>query len=103
MKIYVYMLLCNDKSYYVGLAREGLDNRIADHQSGRDPGYTHGRRPVKLVWSQDFLWLKDAIACERGIKGWRREKKEALIRGDYEALHLLSKAAKNPRPSTSSG
>jgi putative endonuclease len=103
MQIFVYMLRCSDDSYYVGLTRYDLGKRLAEHRNGRYPGYTHSRRPVELVWSQDFQWLKDAIACERRLKGWRREKKEALIRGDYEALRALSKTAKNPRPSTSSG
>ena len=103
MKIHVYMLRCSDGSYYVGLTREGLDARVTDHRSGRYPGYTYTRRPVELVWSEDFQWLMDAIACERRIKGWRREKKEALIRGDFAALKLLSKTAKHPHPSTSSG
>jgi predicted GIY-YIG superfamily endonuclease len=102
MIVHVYILRCSDGSYYVGLTRTGLDNRIAEHQSGRFPGYTHSRRPVKLVWSEDFLRLTDAAACERRIKGWRREKKEALIRGDFEALKLLSRTAK-AHPSTSSG
>jgi len=102
MHIFVYMLRCRDRSYYVGLTREGLDQRIADHQAGRYPGYTHPRRLVALVWSADFVWLKDAIACERRNKGWRRKKKEALIRGDYEALKALARTAK-PHPSTSSG
>jgi putative endonuclease len=96
------MLRCRDRSYYVGLTREGLDRRVAEHQSGRYAGYTSSRRPVELVWSADFQWLKDAIACERRLKGWRREKKEALIRGDYEALKALARTAK-PHPSTSSG
>jgi predicted GIY-YIG superfamily endonuclease len=103
LNIHVYILRCRDGSYYVGLTRAGLDARIADHQSGRFPGYTHSRRPVDLVWSADFLWLTDAIACERRIKGWRREKKEALIRGNYEALKMLARTAKPPHPSTSSG
>jgi putative endonuclease len=85
------------------LTQAGLDKRLAEHQSGRFAGYTHGRRPVELVWSQDFQWLTDAIACERRIKGWRREKKEALIRGDYAVLPELAKTAKRPPPSTSSG
>jgi predicted GIY-YIG superfamily endonuclease len=103
LQIYVYMLRCSDGSYYVGLTRAGLDTRLADHQSGRYPGYTHFRRPVELVWSADFLWLKDAIACERRIKGWRREKKEALIRGDLEALKILARTARTSHPSTGSG
>ncbi|HVV27592.1 MAG TPA: GIY-YIG nuclease family protein [Rhizomicrobium sp.] len=102
MQIHVYMLRCADGSYYVGLTREGLDKRIGEHQGGQFPGYTHTRRPVTLVWSQDFQWLKDAIACERRIKGWRREKKEALIRGDYDALPGLARTAR-PHPSTSLG
>jgi len=102
VNIFVYMLRCRDKSYYVGITRIGLDKRFAEHQSGHFPGYTSSRRPVELVWSADFQWLKDAIACERRIKGWRREKKEALMRGDYEALKALARTAK-PHPSTSSG
>ena len=103
MQIFVYMLRCRDDSYYVGLTRYGLDKRFAEHQDGHYPGYTSTRRPVKLVWAQEFQWLKDAIECERRLKGWRREKKEALSRGDYEALKILSRTARNPHPSTSSG
>jgi len=80
-----------------------LEERVFEHQTGRFKGYTHSRRPVELVWSEEFLWLKDAIACERRLKGWRREKKEALLRRDYAALRMLSRAAKNPHRSTSSG
>ena len=103
MQIYVYMLRCSDDSYYVGLTRAGLDKRIGEHQAGRFPKcYTYKRRPVRLVWSQHFLSLRDAIACERQLKGWRREKKEALIAGDFLALQELARN-KAPRPSTGSG
>ncbi|MFZ1990298.1 MAG: GIY-YIG nuclease family protein [Alphaproteobacteria bacterium] len=102
VEIFVYILLCADGSYYVGIAREGLEKRVSEHQLGKYRGYTFTRRPVRLVWSESFLRITDAIACERRLKGWRREKKEALIRGDYEALKILSRTAK-PHPSTSSG
>jgi predicted GIY-YIG superfamily endonuclease len=70
MQIYVYMLRCSDSSYYVGLTRAGLDKRIGEHESGRfSRCYTFKRRPVRLVWSQRFLSLRDAIACERQLKG----------------------------------
>jgi putative endonuclease len=49
------------------------------------------RRPVTLVYSQHFDRIEDAIAAERQIKGWQREKKEALIRGDYAALPDLAR------------
>ena len=102
MKIFVYMLRCRDGSYYVGLTRDGLDKRLAEHRAGRFPGYTHSRRPVRLIWSADFQWLKDAIACERRIKGWRREKKEALARGDYHLVPELARTARRPHGSTGS-
>ncbi|HEY3778230.1 MAG TPA: GIY-YIG nuclease family protein [Rhizomicrobium sp.] len=103
MQIYVYMLRCADKSYYVGLTRAGLDKRIGEHTFGRFRDcYTFRRRPVELVWSQEFPSLKDAIACERQLKGWRRAKKEALIAGDYVLISMLSRTAK-VHPSTGSG
>ena len=81
MDIYVYMLRCADGSYYVGLTKAGLDKRVFGHSTGAFKGYTSNRLPVTSVWSEQFLSLKDAISCERRLKGWRRAKKEALIRG----------------------
>ena len=64
---------------------------MAQHNSGAFGGYTATRRPVTLVYSQWFERITDAIAAERQIKGWSRAKKEALMRGDFEALRMLSK------------
>ena len=101
MDIYVYMLRCRDSSYYVGLTRAGLDQRIGQHQEGVFDGYTASRRPVVLVWNEHFISIRDAIARERQLKGWRREKKEALIRGDYQFLPALARTAKPKSPSSS--
>lgn len=98
MDIYVYILRCADNSYYVGLARDGLFQRLDAHRAGIYRGYTFSRRPVELVWSQPFQRLTDAIALERQLKGWRRAKKEALIRGDYSRLPELAQTAKQPSP-----
>jgi hypothetical protein len=51
---------------------------------------------VQLVFHQHLERLDDAAAAERQIKGWRREKKKALIRGDY-ALFLCWLAAEAVR------
>jgi predicted GIY-YIG superfamily endonuclease len=91
------MLRCADGSYYVGITRVGLDRRIAEHSCGKfRKCYTFKRRPVELVWSEYFSSLRDAISCERRIKGWRRAKKEALIAGDWDAISRLSRTAKPP-------
>ncbi len=102
------MVRCADGSYYVGTTRTSLDERIAQHNAGTFDGYTARRRPVILVFHERFERIIDAIAAERRLKGWRRDKKEALIRGDYAALRELSVAYQNrcnvnPRPSTGSG
>ena len=90
MDFYAYMLRCSDGHYYVGHT-ENLDARIAQHQAGAIPGYTEKRRPVVLVWSDRFAERDQAFAAERQIKGWSRAKKEALIRGDWEALQSLAR------------
>jgi predicted GIY-YIG superfamily endonuclease len=91
MAIFVYILRCRDGSYYVGTTRDSLDRRVAEHNAGSFGGYTSARRPVQLVFHQEFDRFTDAIAAERQVKGWRRAKKEALIRGDYAALPELAR------------
>jgi putative endonuclease len=88
---YVYILLCADGSYYTGTARQGLEQRVGEHNAGHYGGYTATRRPVRLVFSQWFERITDAIAAERQIKGWSRAKKETLIRGDFKAPPALAK------------
>jgi putative endonuclease len=91
MSAYLYILRCADSSYYVGMARGSLEKRIAEHDAGIFDGYTALRRPVALVFGQHFDRIEDAVSAERQVKGWRREKKEALIRGDFAALPALSR------------
>src|SRR6516162_5823415 len=93
MSAYLYILRCADGSYYVGTTRSGLEVRIAEHETGAFDGYTARRRPLTLVFHQEFERIEDAVAAERQVKGWRREKKEALIRGDFAALPGLSRRA----------
>ena len=90
MSFYAYMLRCADGSYYVGHT-DDLDARVGAHQSGLMPGYTQKRRPVALVWSQEFHERDEAFRAERQVKGWSRAKKEALIQGDWDAVRLLSR------------
>ena len=46
---------------------------------------------MKLVYSEYFDLIADAIFTERKIKGWSRAKKEALIRGDWNEVQRLAK------------
>jgi predicted GIY-YIG superfamily endonuclease len=91
------MLRCSDGSYYIGHT-DNLKQRIGQHQSGALPGYTHSRRPVELVFSQEFSTREEALASERQIKGWTRAKKEALINGDWKQIQRLAWGTRNPLP-----
>jgi putative endonuclease len=96
----VYILQCSDGSYYTGITRREVEERVSEHAQGLDSTcYTFSRRPVSVVFSASFERVDEAVSFERQIKGWSRAKKEALIRGDYEALPRLA-ARKKPPPSS---
>ena len=88
---FVYMLLCADGSFYTGVTRRPLEERIGEHNSGALGGYTLSRRPVELVWCEEFRLASDAVAAERRIKSWSRRKKRALIDGDWPRLKQAAK------------
>ena len=88
---FLYILRCHDDSLYVGITRTELEMRLAQHNAGTFGGYTFTRRPVTLAHSEWFSRITDAIEAERKLKKWTRAKKEALIRGDFEALKSLSR------------
>ena len=88
MSAWVYMLKCADGSYYVGShPGEDVQTRLGQHQAGEGGDYTRRRRPVTLVWCEEF----QRIAFERQVKGWSRAKKEALIFGDWTIVSALSR------------
>jgi putative endonuclease len=92
---FIYILQCADGSYYTGITRRDPDERASEHQQGLDPhSYTYSRRPVKLVYTEAFDRVDEAVATERRIKGWTRAKKEALIERNYDALVRLASRAK---------
>jgi predicted GIY-YIG superfamily endonuclease len=99
MSFWVYILMCSDNSYYTGHT-DNLEERITKHQVGEIAGYTSSRRPVNLIFTQEFPTREEALACEKQIKGWRRSKKEAMIRSDWDEV---SRLAHGIRPWTGSG
>ena len=93
MAFWVYILCCADNSYYTGHT-DNLEQRIAQHHQGYFPTcYTYKRRPLTLVFSQDFVTREEALTSEQQIKGWSRKKKEAMMRGDWAEVSRLAKSA----------
>ena len=105
MSFWAYMLHCNGGYLYVGHT-DNLEARIAQHQYGQVRGFTRDHSPVNLVWSREFPTRYEALAAERQIKGWRRAKKLALIRGDWGLISALAKSKaglRQAQPERSSG
>ncbi|TXC71936.1 rRNA methyltransferase [Sphingomonas ginsenosidivorax] len=94
MTFWAYIVRCADDSYYTGHT-DDLERRIGQHNLGEVAGYTQKRRPVTLMWSQEFPSRQEALAAEFQVKDWSRKKKEALFRADWAAL---SEAARKQPP-----
>ncbi len=88
---FVYMVRCSDGSFYVGVTNDA-DHRVDQHNIGTDPEcYTFSRRPVTLVHASHFYDVVEAIRWEKQLKGWSRAKKQALVLGDWAAIHNLAR------------
>ncbi|MBP5601354.1 MAG: GIY-YIG nuclease family protein [Treponema sp.] len=103
MKGYMYILKCNDNSYYVG-STDNLTLRIEEHNKGEGAAYTKNRLPVQLVYYEECFNIKEAFIREHQVKGWSRKKKEALMKEDVKSLKKFSERASSSRgPSRASG
>ena len=90
---FCYMVRCRDGSLYVGITSD-VEERINKHNAGAGPEFTAKRRPVELVWSEEFA---DSIAARRReteVKAWRREKKLGLAATILTSAHAASTQGK---------
>jgi putative endonuclease len=88
---YTYILHCCDGSYYTGSTID-LKRRINQHHRGEGAKHTKKRLPVKLVYYEVYPRIDMAFYREKQIQKWRRQKKEALINGEFSDLPELAKA-----------
>ena len=80
-KNYVYILECSDSSLYTGWTNN-LEERIKAHNDGRGAKYTKSRRPVRLVYHEEFETKSEALSREAKIKKMTRKEKLMLIGTD---------------------
>ena len=76
---YTYILKCKDDSLYTGWTND-LKKRITSHNAGKGAKYTKARRPVELVYYEEFQTREEAMKREYAIKQLSRKEKEALIK-----------------------
>ena len=89
---YVYILASRSRSLYTGVTND-LSRRLIEHRRGLVPGFTSKYRVFRLVHFEVFGDIRDAIAREKEIKGWRREKKVRLIQFHNRAWADLAVAS----------
>ncbi len=75
---YVYFLKCNDNSFYCGYTND-LNKRLMAHNKGIGSKYTKKRRPVTLIYSEEYLTRSEAMKREYALKQLNRKQKEELI------------------------
>lgn len=75
---YVYILASASRVLYIGVTND-LERRLWEHRQKLIPGFTKKYNVTRLVYFEDFRDVRDAIAREKQLKGWRREKKTTLI------------------------
>jgi tRNA/rRNA methyltransferase len=85
MSFWTYILRLSNGIYYTGHT-DDIDRRIAEHQSGAIKGFKSDKRPLELMWAEEFPTRAEALEAELRVKRWSRAKKEALIAGNWDRL-----------------
>jgi len=76
---YTYVMGSNTATLYIGVTSE-FDTRILQHKNGTFEGFSKKYGCTRLLYYEIYTDIRDAIAREKQLKGWRREKKLNLIR-----------------------
>ena len=82
---YFYLARCSDKSLYSGTT-VNLKAREQRHNSGRGARYTARKRPIKIVYHEEFETLSKARRREAEVKRWLKADKEKLVTKSRETL-----------------
>ena len=93
---FVYILASRSRNLYTGITND-LERRVYEHKTGRVPGFTTRYRIHRLACFEAFGNVNAAIAREKQIKAWRREKRVALIEQHNPAWDDLSDGWYSPK------
>jgi putative endonuclease len=78
---YVYILCSNSRVLYIGVTND-LERRVAQHRKRRPGAFTTRYNVHRLVHTEAFGWIQEAIKREKQLKRWTRERKIALIESE---------------------
>jgi putative endonuclease len=75
---YVYIMASHSRVIYIGMTND-LRRRVAQHQQKLVEGFTQKYNCTMLAYHESTEDVHSALAREKELKGWRREKKIVLI------------------------
>jgi len=75
---FTYIVASRSHTLYIGVT-SNLHKRIFEHKWKEHPGFTESYNCDRLVWFESHQEVAKAITREKQLKGWRRDKKIALI------------------------
>lgn len=90
---YVYIAASHSRVLYVGVTND-IARRMAEHRAHSLPGFTDRYNVTKLVYVEETVDVGAALAREKQLKGWKRERKIALIESQNPGWEDL--AAQDP-------
>ena len=78
---YMYVILCNDNSYYCGITTN-LERRLKQHNGVLKGGakYTRGRRPCKYIYKEKASTRSDALKKEINFKKLNKKSKSIYMK-----------------------
>ncbi len=88
-RYFVYIMAIRSLNLYIGVTNN-LYRRTYQHKYKAFPGFTARYKIDRLVHVESFGDIRLAIAREKQIKGWRRDKKIALIKATNPAWQDLA-------------
>jgi len=90
---YTYILTNSSKKVLYTGVTNNLERRLCEHYFGTDQkeSFTNKYKCYYLLWYERYQYVNDAIAREKEIKGWMRNKKIKLIEKENPDLNFLNK------------
>ncbi len=79
MSYFVYMLLCQDGSFYLG-STDDVQKRFTKHQLGKGASYTRSHKPVKVVYIEELIDKSAALKREYVLKQLTHDQKLLLYK-----------------------
>lgn len=87
---YLYILLCDQKTFYIGITTN-IGKRVEEHKS-KCSFFTKKFSDIRLIYTEQFKTKEEARKREKQLKGWSHAKKKALISNKRSLLVKLSKS-----------